>query len=179
MSLERITAILDRTPMVLRDLTAGLEAKLVEADYGEGTFSTYDVVAHLVHGEHVDWMPRLRIILAEGESRPFDPFVIEERQDLARGKTLHELLDELESMRRKNLEDLRALNLTEAQLALRGTHPASGTVTASQLLSTWAVHDLHHIAQICKALAYQFRNDIGGWKRYVGIIAQAEAATAQ
>jgi len=139
-------------------------------NYGETTFSPFDVVGHLIHGEKTDWMPRLRIILEHGEDVPFEPFDRFAQSEASRGKTLADLLSEFERLRAENLATLRGLELTPRQLALRGMHPALGSVTAQELIATWVVHDLNHLKQIAKAMAWQYRDDVGPWRAYLPIL---------
>ena len=139
-------------------------------NYGETTFSPFDVVGHLIHGEKTDWMPRLRIILEHGEEVPFEPFDRFAQSEASRGKTLADLLSEFERLRAENLATLRGLELTPRQLALRGMHPALGSVTAQELIATWVVHDLNHLKQIAKAMAWQYRDDVGPWRAYLPIL---------
>jgi hypothetical protein len=163
-------AILANTPGVLNSLLHGLSDPWTLSNYGPDTFSPFDVVGHLIHGERTDWIPRARIILQHGESKPFEPFDRYAMYEESKGKTLGRLLDTFQSLRHENLAALSALNLTSDQLALRGTHPALGAVTLGQLIATWAAHDLGHIAQICKAMAYQYRDAVGPWREYISIL---------
>ncbi len=171
--LPQALEILSRTPQVLRAMLAGLSDPWVMSNYGDKTFSPFDVVGHLIHGERTDWMPRARIILELGESKPFEPFDRYAMYEASRGKTIAELLDTFESLREKNLADLRAFRLSPDQLALRGAHPALGPVTLAQLLATWVAHDLNHIHQFAKSMAYQYRNAVGPWREYLTILPQA------
>jgi len=172
MQFELIQAIevLTRTPRVLRAMLDGLSAPWVQHNYGLETFSPFDVVGHLIHGERTDWMVRLRLILEHGEERPFEPFDRYAMYEASRGKTVTELLGTFESLRGANLEDLRRMNLGFAELDCRGTHPALGRVTARQLLATWVAHDLNHIHQIVKAMAHQYRDEVGPWRDYLSIL---------
>jgi hypothetical protein len=145
--------VLQATPQVLRSLLGGLSEPWVRNNYGEGTFSPFDVVGHLIHGEKTDWMVRLRIILEHGEARPFDPYDRYAQFEESRGKSRAQLLDEFDRLRRANLAALSELRLRPEKLALRGTHPALGSVTAENLLATWVAHDLSHIAQIARCMA--------------------------
>jgi hypothetical protein len=163
--------ILARTPQVLRTLVEGLPDGLVRADYGPETWSPHQVVGHLIHGEKTDWMPRARLILEAGETVAFEPFDRDGHIALCREKTTAELLDLFETLRMANLADLRSMPLKQADLTRRGLHPALGSVTLSQLLATWVVHDLNHIAQICKGIAYQHRTEVGPWEGYLSILA--------
>lgn len=168
--LDRAIEVLSRTPTVLRSMLGDLSEPWVQSNYGEKTFSPFDVVGHLIHGERTDWMPRAKIILEHGESRPFDTFDRYAMYEASRGKTIGELLDTFESLRRQNVRDLKALGLSESQLALRGTHPQLGPVTMRELLSMWVVHDLNHIAQIAKAMAHQYHDEVGPWLAYASIL---------
>lgn len=170
MDLDRTIATLERTPRVLRVLLADAPAELVDRPYGPGTWTAREVVAHLIFGEQTDWMPRLEHILAHGESSPFCSFDRAGHKHLL-GRSLAELLDSFEAHRRDSLAALRARNLSAADLARRGRHPALGTVTVAQLLATWVVHDLNHVAQVCKAMAFQLKCDVGPWEQYLSILA--------
>jgi hypothetical protein len=168
--LEGAIEVLQRTPSVLRSWLSGLSEGWLMHNYGPETWSPFDIVGHLIHGEKTDWIPRARIILEQGPSRPFDPFDRYLQYEASRGKTIVQLLEEFETLRRKNLEALHAMNLTDALLDEPGTHPALGLVTLRQLLATWVVHDLNHIHQIAKAMAFQYRDQTGAWREYLTII---------
>jgi len=161
--------ILASTPGVLRSMLAGLGDLWITGNYGEGTFSPFDVVGHLIHGERTDWIPRAKIILAHGESQPFEPFDRYAMFEESKGRSIAELLDTFESLRRENIQTLGDLNLTPERLNFRGTHPALGPVTLGQLLATWVVHDLNHLAQIAKAMAFQYADNVGPWREYLTI----------
>ncbi len=167
---ERVRCVLGATPGTLRSLLGGLPEDLCRTDYGPDTFSPFDVLGHLIVGERDDWIPRARTILEHGESRPFDPFDHAARLRAEDGWTTTSLLDEFARLRDENLAALDAMALTDADLAKTGAHPALGRVTLGQLLATWATHDLHHIAQVCKALAFQQRHAVGPWRAYLGIL---------
>lgn len=162
--------VLSRTPGVLRALLSGLSEPWVMNDYGADTFSPFDVVGHLIHGECTDWIPRARIILEYGETRAFEPFDRYAMYDHNRGRHINDLLDTFAALRQDNIEALRALNLTSEQLSLRGVHPELGTVTMEALLATWVAHDLNHIAQIAKAMSYQYREAVGPWRPYISVL---------
>jgi hypothetical protein len=130
----------------------------------------FDVVGHLNHGERTDWIPRARTILQFGEAKPFEPFDREAQGRESQGKSLGQLLDEFSTLRSENLEELRALNLKPDHLARRGRHPALGVVTLSELLATWAAHDLTHLHQISRVMAYQYREAVGPWTRFLGVM---------
>ena len=168
--LNQAIEIIERTPSVLRDMLSGLSKPWVLNNYGHETFSPFDVVGHLIHGEKTDWIPRLKIILEHGESKTFEPFDRYAMYEDSKGKTLAELLDTFETLRKENIETLRAIDLTPGKLALRGTHPELGAVTVEQLLATWVVHDLNHIHQIAKCMAYQYKDAVGPWLPFVSVL---------
>lgn len=168
-SLEHGTAVLERTPGVLRALLGGMGPEWTHGNYGEGTFSPYDVVGHLITGERTDWIVRARIILERGTATPFAKYDRYAQFEASGGRSIGELLDEFARLRAENLVSLRALALTPADLAKRGTHPALGVVTLSQLLATWVVHDLNHLAQIARGMAWQYEGAVGPWREYLGI----------
>ena len=170
--LTEAVAILNRTPGALRALLSGLPESWIGANEGPETFSPWDVVGHLIHGEETDWIPRAQIILAEGESQPLTPFDRFGHYQKCQGKPLGELLDTFARLRRQNLETLEQMNLTPEKLALRGTHPALGPVTLAQLLATWAAHDLGHICQIVRVMAKQYAEAVGPWKAYIRVLQQ-------
>jgi DinB family protein len=174
-SLSEATAILSRTPASLDALLRGLPDRLVRSNEGhtkdgKDTWSPFDIVGHLIVGERTDWMPRARIILDHGEARPFHPFDRFAHEKESRGKSLKQLLDEFARLRRENLAALQALNLQPEDLARRGTHPELGVVTLSELLATWAVHDLTHLHQISRVMAHQYRDAVGPWSAYLGVL---------
>ena len=168
-SLSDSIAILERTPTSLRALLGGLPEKWTHANEGPDTWSAYDIIGHLIHGERTDWIPRARHILARNPE-PFEPFDRFAQFTESKGKTLAELLHSFESLRKESVESLKQLNLTDHDLQLKGTHPALGTVTLSQLLSTWTVHDLNHIAQISRVMAKVYSNETGPWREYLTIL---------
>jgi hypothetical protein len=163
-------AVLERTPATLCALLAGLPLAWTDATEGPDTWSPYDNIGHLIHGERTDWIPRARIILAQGTERRFAPFDRSAQFRESRGKTLGTLLDELAALRAENLATLRSWKLTGAQLALSGEHPAFGAVTMRQLLATWVAHDLGHIAQVARVMAKQYREAVGPWREYLPVL---------
>jgi DinB superfamily len=179
-SLADAIALLTRTPATLDALLRGLpdiwvrrnEGRASEGRGKEGndTWSPFDIVGHLIVGERTDWMPRARIILQHGEARPFDPFDRFAQEKESQGKSLAQLLDEFARLRKENLAALQALNFQPEDLARRGTHPELGVVTLSELLATWAVHDLTHIHQISRVMAHQYRDAVGPWSAYLGVL---------
>ena len=162
---EDAICLLEATPEVLRCQLQHLGGAWIQNNYGADTFSPYDVVHHLIHGERVDWIPRLRILIEHGTSRPFDPYIIEELYDEGDDKSIVQLLDQFARLRRVNINTLRELDPTDEQWKLCGTHPVFGPVTATELVATWAVHDLNHIHQIAKCLGNQYRDQIGPWRK--------------
>jgi hypothetical protein len=169
-ALQEATAVLSRTPATLDALLRGLQDGWIHAHEGGDTWSPYDVMGHLIHGERTDWMGRTRILLEHGETRPFDPFDRFAQFRESEGKTLHDLLDEFARLRGQNLEALASLNLADPDLDRRGQHPSFGVVTLRQLLATWVAHDLDHISQIARVLARQYADEVGPWRAYLRII---------
>jgi hypothetical protein len=171
-NLKITTALLARTPAALNALLSDLPPEWTEHNEGPDTWSAYDVIGHLIHGEQTDWMPRVKMILKSGESATFERFdrTGHQQRQLAQGKSLGQLLDEFARLRAENLRELNALNLQPADLNRRGRHPALGVVTLSQLLATWAVHDLTHLHQISRILAHQYRDEVGPWSAYLGVL---------
>jgi hypothetical protein len=167
---DEATAILSRTPAALDAYLRGLPDVWITAHEGDGTWSPFDVVGHLIHGERTDWMGRARMILEHGESRTFEPFDRFAQFRDSEGRTLEGLLDEFATLRAQNLRDLAALELTDAHLDRRGRHPEFGVVTLRQLLSTWVAHDLDHVSQIARVLARQYTDEVGPWQAYLRII---------
>jgi len=167
---EEAIALLSRTPSTLDTLLRGLPDGWVAAHEGGNTWSPFDVIGHLIHGERTDWMPRARIILERGETQPFETFDRLAQFEESRGRTLASLLDEFASLRANNLRDLASLQLTDAELDRRGRHPQLGVVTLRQLLATWVAHDLDHVMQIARALARQYSDEVGPWRAYLRII---------
>jgi hypothetical protein len=167
--LEEAMAILARTPAILDTLLRGLPASWISAHEGGDSWSPYDIVGHLIHGDRADWLPRASIILEYGESRAFAPFDRLAQFDQSRGRTLDELLDAFAAERQQSLRDLAALNLTPADLDRVGRHPDFGAVTLRQLLSTWVAHDLDHVMQIARVLGRQYRDEVGPWKAYLRV----------
>jgi hypothetical protein len=169
-SLADATAVLARTPASLDALLRGLPQRWVGCNEGKDTWSAFDIVGHLIVGERTDWMPRARIILESGEARPFDPFDRFTQEKESQGKSLEQLLDEFAILRGENLAALQALNLQPEDLARRGRHPSLGVVTLSELLATWAVHDLTHVHQLSRVMAHQYRDAVGPWGAYLGVL---------
>ncbi|MGB6844881.1 MAG: DinB family protein [Candidatus Acidiferrales bacterium] len=163
-------ALLARIPAVLNALLRDLPEAWTLRNEGENTWSAFDVVGHLIHGERTDWMPRARMVLQFGESQAFEPFDRWGQEREIQGRSLEQLLDDFSRLRSENLDELRALNLRQEDLELRGRHPALGTVTLSELLAAWAIHDLTHLHQISRILAHQYRDAVGPWEKYLGVL---------
>ncbi len=168
--LQNTIALLERTPAALDALLRGLPEIWTESNEGENTWSVRVVVAHLIHGEDENWIPRARVILESGEGRPFPRFGRDGHVRYSQGKTMEQLLDTFAQARAKGLEDLRAMKLTAEDLRRQGRHPSFGSVTLSQLLATWAMHDLTHLHQISRIMAYQYREAVGPWARFLGVM---------
>ncbi|HXA86225.1 MAG TPA: DinB family protein [Candidatus Dormibacteraeota bacterium] len=169
-NLDETIAVLTRTPATLDAMLRGLPASWVRSNEGKDTWSAFDIVGHLIVGERTDWMSRARIILENGEARPFDPFDRFAQSKESQNKSLEQLLDDFAGLRRENLAALQALNLQAEDLSRRGRHPALGVVTLQQLLATWAVHDLTHVHQLSRVMAYQYREAVGPWSVYLGVL---------
>jgi uncharacterized damage-inducible protein DinB len=168
--LKHAISILSRTPATLNSLLRGAPAEWTTGNEGPDTWSPYEVLGHLIHGEETDWIPRARIILEHGESRAFEPFDRFAQFEKSRGKSADELLDEFELLRTENLAVLQQMKLTPDQLELRGTHPELGSVTMSELLATWVVHDVSHVAQATRVMCKQYSEAVGPWKQYLPIL---------
>lgn len=162
--------ILERTPAVVDTLLHGTSASWHGINEGANTWSAFDVVGHLIHGEETDWVPRARIILEHGEGRPFEPFDRFAQFNRFAGWSMDRLLDKFAELRQASLEIVRNWQLTEAQLALPGRHPELGSVNLRQLLATWPVHDLNHIAQIARVMAKRYTGEVGAWREYLSIL---------
>jgi len=168
--LEDSLAILERTPATLAAMLASAPPAWIAANEGPDTWSAFDVVGHLVHGEETDWIPRARRIMESGESLAFDPFDRFAMFEASRGKTIGALLEAFAERRARSLAVLRGWRLSPADLERRGTHPAFGAVTMRELLATWVVHDLGHIAQIARVMAKRYAADVGPWVEYLPVL---------
>ena len=166
-------AVLKRTPASLRALLDGLPDTWVRATEGEGTWSPYDVIGHLIHGERTDWIPRARHILA-GETRAFEPFDRTAQFRESKGRSLAELLTTFAELRRQNVAVLLGMNLSDGDLDRRGLHPELGEVTLGQLLATWVVHDLDHVTQVARTMAKAYTEATGPWIDYLSVLKDRE-----
>jgi len=171
-SVNKAIEILEQTPKTLKTFLGNLSEDWIYCNEGPNTWSAFDIIGHLIHGEKTDWMPRLHIILENSEQNTFAPFDRFAQFEFSKGKTLSELLNDFEVLRIQNLKELKALNLTQEQLTLKGIHPELGEVNLSQLLATWVTHDLGHIAQISRVMAKQYKNEVGPWAAYISILNQ-------
>lgn len=169
-NLRDTISLLERTPPALISLLRDLPDTWTLRNEGDNTWNVYDVVGHLIHGELTDWMPRAKMILEFGETKSFVPFDRAAQERESAGRPLPELLDEFSRLRAQNIVDLRRLGLRQQELIRRGRHPELGVVTLSQLLATWAAHDLTHLHQISRIMAYQYRDAVGPWTAYLGVM---------
>jgi hypothetical protein len=170
--LTKSIEILERTPSVLYALLDDISSEWTGHNEGGETWSVFDVVGHLVHGEQTDWITRTEIILTDGNERKFEPFDRFAQFESSKGKTLKQILDEFAQLRRMNIFKLRNFNITDKHLIRTGIHPTFGQVTLSQLLSTWVVHDLNHISQIVRVMAKQYKEQTGPWIQFLKILRQ-------
>jgi hypothetical protein len=168
--LEEAIAALTRTPAALKAMLSGLSRNWTENNEGPETWSPYDVIGHLIHGERVDWISRAKIILEHGEARPFDPFDRFAQFEESKGKALEALLDEFAALRERNLATLREMKIRAGDFEKTGQHPALGRVTLKELLATWVTHDLDHIAQVARTMAKQYASEVGPWQAYISIL---------
>lgn len=172
-AIESAIEVLERTPHVLSSLLLGLSGEWVTATEGENTWSPYDVVGHLIHGDKTDWMVRARLILSDSENKTFEPFDRFAQFENSKGKSLPDLLNEFKALRAENIASLKSFSIDDTKLNHTGIHPAFGKVTLNQLLATWAVHDLDHLAQIARVMAKQYQHEVGPWIEYLKILRQS------
>ncbi|TCT19360.1 DinB family protein [Melghiribacillus thermohalophilus] len=168
--LEEAIEVLERTPKSLEYFLSGLSEGWLTCNEGEGTWNATEVVEHLIEGEKHNWIPRIETILTEGENKPFPEFDRFSHLKQESAATIEEKLKEFRALRKENLSRLKPFITSESTLELTGTHPAFGTVKLRELISTWAVHDLTHISQIVRVMAHRYREDVGPWKEYLGIL---------
>ena len=171
---DAAVAVLERTPVALRGMLGGLGEEWVLPNEGPETFSPHDVVGHLIHGEKTDWIPRVRMILEHGPDKPFEPFDRFGFRAYATGVPIDALLSDFERLRRENLAILRGLRLGPDELALPGRHPALGAVTLGQLIASWVVHDLGHLAQAARVMAKQYKEAVGPWVPFLPVLTDHE-----
>ena len=169
-SIVKSIEILERTPGALLQMVDGVSEDWTSVNEGEGTWSVYDVIGHLIHAERTDWITRMELILSDIPNKTFHPFDRFAQFQNSKGKSLKQLLIEFQEIRGLNIEKLKRMDITTNRLIATGIHPAFGEVTLSQLLATWVVHDLNHIAQISRVMAKQYLAAVGPWKEYLGIL---------
>jgi hypothetical protein len=169
-SIERSIEILERTPAVFERLLGGLSDEWTSVNEGGDSWSAYDVIGHLIHGEETDWIVRAKLILSHGPQKKFEPFDRFAQFENSKGKTLAQLLEEFSEKRKESVRKLRELDITPQDLQKTGEHPAFGIVTLSQLLSTWVVHDLNHIYQVSRVMAKQYSEEVGPWTEFLKIL---------
>ena len=168
--LEQAISVLQKTPKVMKTFLGGLSSEWTTNNEGSDSWSPYDVIGHLVHGEKTDWMPRLEIVLSEKGNKTFTPYDRFAQFEMSKGKSLNDLLSEFETLRKENLVTLQSKKLTAKDLQRQGIHPELGPVTLSEMLSAWVVHDLGHIAQVSRVMAKQYKGEVGPWTRYLTIL---------
>jgi hypothetical protein len=169
-TLKEAIEILERTPQTIEYFLAGLSDGWLQCHEREGTWNAIEVVDHLIEGEKTNWIPRLEFILQEGESKPFPPFDRFSHLNESPEQGNEQKLQNFKTIRRQNVAKLKKLIDQDEQLELTGIHPAFGSVKVRELISTWAVHDLTHIAQIVRVMAERYREDVGPWQEYLGIL---------
>jgi hypothetical protein len=168
--LDQGIAILENTPEVMQNLIGSLSAPWTSGNEGSKSWSPYDIIGHLIHGEKTDWISRMDIILNGEKDHVFEPFDRFAQFENSKGKSLEQLLEEFSSLRKSNLAYLRSKKLSEEDLSKQAQHPDFGRVTLKELLASWVVHDLNHIAQTCRVMAHQYWQEVGPWKGYMGIL---------
>jgi DinB superfamily len=169
-TLNNTVALLTRTPAALNSLLRDLSETWILQNEGGSSWNVFDVVGHLIHAELTNWMPRARIIMQSGEDKPFESFDRLAQQRESRGRSLSPLLDEFARLRSQSLDELNGLDLRPVDFERRGRHPVLGTVTLSELLAAWAAHDLTHLHQISRIMAYQYRHAVGPWVKFLGVL---------
>lgn len=168
--IDKSIEILSRTPLVLESLLVGLSNEWILTNEGENTWSPYNVVGHLVHGEKTDWITRVKIVISDTGNKTFTPFDRFAQMKSDQSIPIAELLQEFKILRRKNLNELKTFQINNSTLNMTAMHPSLGVVNLKQLLSTWVAHDLGHIAQITRVMAKQYKSEVGPWKNYLGIL---------
>jgi hypothetical protein len=169
-NLNKAISVLENTPILLKNMLSGLSEDWTHENEGPETWSPFDVLGHLVHGERTDWIPRTFIIMNDSDQKTFHPYDRFAQFEESKGKTLEDLLNEFEILRKQNLEQLKGFGLMESDYNREGIHPSLGPVTLANLLSAWVVHDLGHIAQISRVMSKQYKDEVGPWTRYMTIL---------
>jgi hypothetical protein len=169
-SITKSIEILERTPKILSILLGNLSDSWVSKNEGGETWSPFDILGHFIHGDQTDWVERAKVILSSSEDKTFVPFDRFAQFDKSKGKTVQDLLNEFSSVRDEKIQELRGLNISDDSLKLLGNHPTLGKVNLQQLIATWVVHDLSHIAHILRNMANQYREEVGPWIEYLRIL---------
>ena len=169
-TLPKSIEILERTPDVLITMLQNISSDWSSNNEGGETWSVYDIVGHLIHAEETDWIVRMEIILSDKSDKTFESFDRFAQFENSKGKSLSQLLDKFKAVRKMNIEHLRSKKLTNENMEEKGIHPSLGEVSLSQLLATWTVHDLNHIAQISRVMAKQYKAEVGAWEAYLKIL---------
>lgn len=168
--LSNAISILERTPLVLKALLKDMPDAWTHQNEGKDTWSPFDVLGHLIHGERTDWIPRTKIIMGNDPDKKFEPFDRFAQFENSKGKTMNQLLEEFERFRNENIDQLKSMQITTQDLLRKGLHPQFGKITLKQMLSTWVAHDLAHIAQISRVMARQYKSEVGPWYDYLNIL---------
>jgi len=171
-TLHKSIEILHQTPLTLYALLSNLSNEWILQNEGENTWSPFDIIGHLIYGEKTDWMVRIKIILNNTSNTPFKPFDRFAQFKESKNKSIEELLQEFKTLRTENIKQLKALHLNKDHLKMKGYHPEFGEVTLEELLSTWVVHDLGHLAQISRVMAFQYKENVGPWQAYLPIVSK-------
>ncbi|GAA3600862.1 DinB family protein [Flavivirga amylovorans] len=169
-NLEQALEVLERTPDTLNVLLSNLSDEWIYNNEGDNTWSVFDIIGHLIHGEKTDWIIRTHIVLSNSDNKTFESFDRFAQFENSKGKTLQQLLKEFLELRAKNLKALKELQITESQLKMKATHPELGEITLKELLASWVTHDLGHIAQIARVMAKQYKEEVGPWIAYMPIL---------
>jgi len=168
--LDNAFEILARTPKILEIYLQNLSDDWIHCNEGDQTWSAYDVLGHLIHGEKTDWTERLKIIMSDGHDKTFQPFDRFAQFEESKGKTLNQLLIEFKTLRQQNINFIKSLNISELDYSKRAIHPSLGEVTLKNLLATWVAHDLGHIVQIARVMAKQYKSEVGPWAQYLSVM---------
>ncbi len=169
-SIDTALEVLERSPVVLDALLSNLSDEWIYSNEGDNTWSPFDVIGHLIHGEKADWVERLNIIYRDGKNKTFEPFDRFAQFEDCKGKSMSQLLNEFKTLRQQNITYLKTLNLTDKDFNLKAAHPSLGEVSLMQLLATWVTHDLGHIAQISRVMAKQYKDEVGPWREYISVL---------
>ncbi len=169
-SIDKVLEILERTPHILNTYLGNLSDEWIFCNEGDETWSAFDIVGHLIHGEKTDWIPRLKIVLSNSKNKTFEPYDRFAQFEESKEKTMIQLLDEFSKLRNQNIEFLKSLKISEADFNKNAIHPSLGEVTLKNLLATWVTHDLGHIAQMSRVMAKQYKDEVGPWVEYISIL---------